>query len=268
MTRSSGRWDNAPVVYVLAQVRTERIAELKKYLPDFGGQLRDDYPIQREMRGAKLIATPSKFHFEPEEDSAWEFAAPDNRTAVILRPTGLVLHATHYDDEAEFLERLDKVTTLFEKEIPAVYVNRLGMRYIDFVLPRADENLGAYMVKELNPDLGLVKAGTTATMSLAIYPMAEKRQLIVRFTSGFGKPQLPPDLGPLALEAADLMKIAVDEKSATAVLDTDCGIEYLPVRKLDSISIKEDFDAIYKDLFDAFKKSITPHARSVWGEKT
>ncbi len=271
MTQSSGQWSNAPVVYVLAQVRTERLADLKEYQAKFAGQLRDDgYPIQREMHAAKLVATGANFVFEPEQESAWEFATPDNRTAVILRSTGLVFHATYYDDEVDFLSTLDKVTTIFEKEIPSVYVNRIGMRYIDFVVPGANEDLGAYIDKRLNPDLGLAKGtGTTAATNVAIYQMGDKRQLIVRYTCGRGKPQLPPDLGlSLGLEPSPLMKVSgIDENKATAVLDTDCGIEYSPVKKLDPSRAKEDFGLISKDLFEAFKTAITPHARRVWGEK-
>src|SRR5689334_18895624 len=90
--RASGQWSNAPVVYVLAQVRTERLADLKSYQEKFAARLRDDgYPIQREMHAAKLVTTGANFVFEPEQESAWEFATPDNQTGVILRSTGLVL---------------------------------------------------------------------------------------------------------------------------------------------------------------------------------
>lgn len=269
MIRASGQWSNAPVVYVLAQVRTERLADLKSYQEKFAARLRDDgYPIQREMHAAKLVTTGANFVFEPEQESAWEFATPDNQTGVILRSTGLVLHATYYEDEAEFLSRLDKVTTLFEKEIPSVYVNRIGMRYVDFVLPKAGEELGAYMDKRLNPDLGLAKAaGMSAATNVAIYPMGDKRQLIVRYSCGRGKPQIPPDLGMLALKPSRLMEESIDDSRTSAVLDTDCGIEYSPVQKLDAGRVKEDFGLIYKDLFEAFTTAITAHAKRAWGAK-
>ena len=267
MTRSSGRWENAPVVYVLAQVRTERLADLKERQPMFAARLRDDgYPIQRELQAAKIVNTGTNIVFEPEKDTAWEFATPDNRTAVVLRPTGLVLHATYYDDEIHFLSRLEKITDLFEKEIPSVYVNRIGMRYIDFILPKPGEGLGAYMDKRLDTDLGLASSGPLAATGLTIYPI-EQRRLIVRYTSGRGRPQIPPDLGALALEPSPLMKARVDDTQPTAVFDTDCGIEYSPVQKLDAARLKSDFALVCGDLYKVFLTAITPHARRVWGEK-
>src|SRR2546426_12214873 len=100
MTDSLGAWSNAPLVYALAEVRTERLADIKNYQAKFAGRLRDDgYPIQRTLQSAKLVASGTHVIFEPEQDAAvWEFATPDNKTAVMLRANGLVLHATHYVD--------------------------------------------------------------------------------------------------------------------------------------------------------------------------
>ena len=195
-------------MYVLAEIRTERLADLRSYQPKFAGRLRDDgYPIQREMRAAKLVATGSQMIFEPERDSAWEFATPDNKTAVMLRPNGLVLHATTYKDETDFLVRLDRITRVFAEEVPSVYVKKLGLRYIDFVLPRDGELPEAYVDHRLNPDLGLAKIpGSVSATTVAIYSMGEHRQLSLRYARAYGKPELPPDLGMLALEHSPLMR--------------------------------------------------------------
>ena len=267
---SLGEWSNAPLVYVLAEVRTERLADVKEYQAKFAGRLRDaGYPIQRTMHAAKLVATGARVIFEPEQDAAWEFATPDNRTAVMLRPNGLVLHATAYKDTAEFLERLEKVTKVFGDEIPSVYVNRLGLRYIDFVLPREGEAPEAYVDARLNPDLGVSKipGGITAT-SLAIYPLKHGRQLSVRYTRARGKPEMPPDLGMLSLFPSPLMNPpSIDEQKPTAVLDTDCNLTYSPVERLDFGRVKKEFASMYDDIFTAFMTAITDHARRVWGAK-
>ena len=68
MTRSSGRWDNAPVVYVLAQVRTERIADVKKYLADFAGRLRDELDLA--ALESELVRVTSNT-LEPATVSIW-----------------------------------------------------------------------------------------------------------------------------------------------------------------------------------------------------
>ena len=103
MANTLGAWGNAPLAYVLAEVRTELIADIKDYHPKLAGRLRDEYPIQRTMHAVRFVATGSQLLTEPEQDPAWEFATPDNRTAVILRTNGVVLHATAYKDSRDFL---------------------------------------------------------------------------------------------------------------------------------------------------------------------
>lgn len=271
MTDSLGAWSNAPLVYALAEVRTERLADIKNYQAKFAGRLRDDgYPIQRILQASRLVASTVRVIVEPEHDATvWEFATPDNKTAVMLRANGLVLHATHYIDSKTFLSRLEKVIAVFSEEIPSVYVRRAGLRYIDFVLPRKGETPEKYVDERLNPDLKLASqpGGITAT-NLAIYQMEGGRRLTIRYTRGRGKPEMPPDLGTLALDPSPLMKApTVKEDQPTGILDFDCNITYSPVARLDTNRLKQDFDAIYEDSFTAFKAAITSHARRVWGEK-
>jgi len=269
MGDSLGAWGNAPLAYALAEVRTERLADLKNYQPKIAGRLRDEYPVQRASQAVKLVATGTQLVIEPDQDTAWEFATPDNRTAVILRPNGLVLHATAYIDSRDFLARLQRAVGVFAQEIPSIYVNRLGLRYIDFVLPREGEEPEAYVDRRLNPDLGLTKEASSITAtSLAIYRMKSGEQLTLRYIRARGKPEMPPDLGMLSLDPSPLMK-ATDMKDdqPTAVLDTDCSRTYAPVERLDPGRVQEEFALIYEISFDAFMAAITDHAQNVWGAK-
>jgi len=265
MNEPLGAWSNAPLAYVLAEVRTELLADIKNYQPKLGGRLRDEYPIQRQMQSAKLVATGNQFVFEPQQDGAWEFATADNRIAVILRSTGLVLHATSYVDSKDFLSRLDRVVNLLNEEVPHVYVNRLGLRYVDFVLPRDNELPEAYVDSRLCPDLGLSRQGEPNAMSLAIYEI-EDRQLTLRYARGRGKPELPPDLARLSLDRSPLMKLSTsDENQITAVLDTDCILACAPVKRLDPVVLKGDFLRMHGDVSSAFRTAITAHATKIWG---
>lgn len=265
MTNSLGAWKNAPLAYVLAEVRTELISNLKDYHPKIGGRLRNEYPIQRTMHAAKLVASENQILIEPGQDSAWEFATPDNRTGVILRSNGVVLHATAYIDSKDFLGRLQKVIDLVAEEIPSVYVNRLGLRYIDFIFPNKNQLPEIYVDPRLNPDLGLANTAdnATATTSIAIYPM-ENGTLSLRYMRGSGKPELPPDLKNLSLEKSHLMNQSPDS-SVTAILDTDRIYTRTPVERLNPVWVREKFDLMHKDVSEAFKKAITAYARKEWG---
>lgn len=265
MDKPLGAWIKAPLAYVLAEVKTEALSDINDYQPSIAKQLRQDYPIQRKMHLSRLVATGTQIMFEQENGSAWEFASPENKVAVILRSNGVVLHATSYTNSEAFLDRLDRILKVFS-EIPSIYVNRLGIRYVDFILPKKGETPEDYINAKLNPDLGLSvkKEGYSAT-NIASYPM-ENGMLNIRYMRGRGLPSLPPDLGLLTLEPSHHMKSAVSEAQPTAILDTDRFIEFSPVEKLDLAKVSGLFTAMRGDISRSFKEYvITEHAKKEWG---
>lgn len=265
MTNSLGAWKKAPLAYVLAEVRTEFISNINDYLSKLGGQFREEYPIQRKMHAAKLVATENQILVEPGQDSAWEFATIDNKIGVILRQNGIILHATSYIDSIDFLGRFQKVIKSVTEEIPSIYVNRLGLRYIDFIFPHKNESPEIYVDPRLFPDLGLTTKPNSApsTTSIAVYPMGNGT-LTLRYMRGSGKPELPPDLKNLNLEKSHLMSQS-PESSVTAILDTDRIYPCTPSERLDPVLVREKFDLLHKDVSGAFIKTITLHARKEWG---
>lgn len=266
MTDRLGAWTNAPLAYTLAEVRTERLADIEDYQPKLAGKLRDTYPIQRTMKTVNVITSGGQLVSEPSSDTAWEFATPDNRVAVMLRVNGLVLHATRYLDSKTFLTQLGKVVEALEKEVPSVYVNRLGLRYIDFVIPSRGEDPEAYVDGRLNPDIGLSDvAERVTTASLSVYQMRSGAVLNLRYTRARGKPELPPDLSVLSLDKSPPMTEKVAKTRPTAVLDIDCHQPYSPVKRLNTSREIDRFVSLREISSNAFTTAITDHARKEWG---
>jgi uncharacterized protein (TIGR04255 family) len=269
MPDSLGAWTNAPLAYALAEVRTERLADIRTYQPTLAGRFREQYPLQRTMQTTKLVATGMQLLVEADQDPAWEFATTDNRTALVVRPNGIVLHATAYRDAKTFLADLSSAVNIFAEVVPSVFVARIGLRHVDFVLPRDGEEPEAYVDRRLNPDLGLTKLSDgTNTMSLGIYRMPGGVVLSLRYVRARGKPELPPDLAGLSLDKSHLMESGVvPETRATALLDFDCNMTYERVARLEPTKVQEQFAAIYNISFNAFMASITDHGRKVWGAR-
>jgi len=267
MSDRMSAWSNPPLAYALAEVRTERLADIESYQPELAGRLREAFPIQRTTKTMNIVSSGSQLVVQPTTDTAWEYATPDNCIAVIVRASGLVLHATRYDDSKTFFEQLDYVTQVFANEVPFVYVSRLGLRYIDYVVPKKGEVPEAYVDGRLNPDLeleGVEREGVTTT-SNSVYQLTNSTVLHLRYMRARGQPELPPDLSALSLENSPLMTKELKSDFPTAVLDIDCHHTYSPVQRLDPAREKEQFQFIYNKLFDAFDAAITNHARVVWG---
>src|SRR5262249_27220782 len=136
-------------------------------------------------------------------------------------PYGFVMHATRYKDHSEFLGRFHDALTVIAAKIPAVYMNRLGLRYVDFVLPRKGEAPDDYVDSRLNPQLDLGVDGLITAMSLTVYPMPGGR-LTLRYIRGAGQPQLPPELSTVNLERSALMDAPhITPTQSTAIVDID-----------------------------------------------
>ncbi|MGD0959493.1 MAG: TIGR04255 family protein [Methylomonas sp.] len=266
MTTSLGAWSNAPLAYVLAEVRTEQIADLKNYQKELAGRLREEYPIQRAKHSATIIAANTGVIFQTDQDDiAWEFATPDNKIAIILRANGIILHATKYKDSKNFLNRLHEVLKIVAEVVPSVYINRLGLRYIDFILPTPREKISQYIDPRLDPSLEIENTLPIATTSLAVY-QKPTGTLTLRFVRGYGIPELPPDLGAFSLTPSHLMsRDDIMPNQHTAILDTDRIFPYSPIVRLNPDLVIENLSTLRNDIANLFKVSITDYARKIWG---
>ncbi len=268
MTERLGAWKKAPLAYVLAEVRTETLADLKSYQPDLAAAFRAQFPIQRTLVTARIIASSEGAPtLEPSQEGAWELATPDNRVALILRPQGFVLHATTYKDHREFLGRFQEALTIIASKVPSIFVNRIGLRYVDFVIPNFGEIPEDYVDRRLNPHIEINSAtGPAMAMSLTAYPMAQGR-LTLRYIRGAGQPQLPPDLATIALDKSPLMDVAgIAPDQATAIVDIDRTRDFATRELLNPSSLRQEFQRIRDEISNLFKQLIiTPHARNAWG---
>jgi len=266
MAKTLGAWGKAPLAYVLAQVRTEQIADIKEYQPALAGKLRPLYPLQRKQQGARLIATQSQMMVEPQQEETWEFASPDNQTGVILRESGVVLHATSYIDSNDFLSKLHHVIELFGETVPSTFVNRVGLRYIDFVIPPKGELPEQFVNPKLDVNLGFAQRDGFFSTSVSIYPMG-KGQMVLRYVRGSGQPELPPELAMFSLERSPLMDNIKDGRP-TAIIDTDRNVELSPVEPLNPNNIQVTFKNMHDDVSTLFKDNvITDHAKNSWEAK-
>jgi uncharacterized protein (TIGR04255 family) len=268
MTKRLGAWKNAPLAYVLAEVRTEQLSDLKTYQPDLAAAFRSQFPIQRVLVTARIVATSGGAPtIEPSQENAWEFASPDNHVALILRPHGFVLHATTYKDHTDFLGRFHDALKTIAAKVPSVFVNRLGLRYIDFIIPRKDEKPESYVDSRLNPQLDIgIAHGTPTAMSLTAYPMSNGR-LTLRYIRGSGKPELPPELAKNALEKSPLMKVEnIAQTHPTAIIDIDRIREFTKREPLEPTVVRQEFQGMRDEISEIFKNHIaTKHALKVWG---
>jgi uncharacterized protein (TIGR04255 family) len=268
MSAALGRLPNAPLAYVLAQVRFEPFLEIEKCIPALQTSLREHYPrfLHTEQVGYGMLPQPDGQppRMQPMNVLHWEFGSGSNHEGVILQQHSLVFHVTAYETHEQFGQMWRWIMEQVEEQIPHLFVNRIGLRYIDFIIPKAGELPSNYVADRLrcDPDPG-INYQNYRGLTLAQYELAGKQgHLSIRYSRGRGKPQLPSDLADMPLQPSAIMQRVVDEEHPTAVLDIDRFMALSMTYDVEQLA--ESFRQMQEDLSVAFKALTTDHARVVW----
>jgi uncharacterized protein (TIGR04255 family) len=268
MSAALGRLPNAPLAYVLAQVRFEPFLEIEKHIPALQTSLRAHYPRFRrfERVGFEVLLTEAAPlpQVQPMPSSVhWEFGTAANFEGVMVQPHSLVFHVTAYETYEQFGQAWLWVMRQVGAHIPELFVNRIGLRYVDFIVPNPDETPEDYVVDRLrcDPALGRIPCQHHQGLTLAEYRL-ETGFLAVRYSRGMGRPTLPPDLSELSLQPSAIMQRVVADHQPTAVLDIDRFMALSAA--YDAEALAEQFGKMHEETSAVFKALTTDHARAVW----
>ncbi len=256
------KWSNPPVFYALAQVRFNPIVQMEEYVPELQDRLRHiGYPdYQQEQKIEVAIRKPASEQpdVRPQQLIRWSFTNIDRTEAYTLHPDALIFHSTQYVNFEDFSEKVLRGLSLAHEVIELAYVQRIGLRYLDAVVPANDDLLDNY----LNPSLlGLSGAapGQLAHSFTETVSQVNGGTLVARAVITEGGLAMPPDLFPMTLKLPDRLG---QLSGRIAVLDTDYFVEQRKIFDLNSV--KEQLLVSHKIVGDAFKSSITEHAVSAW----
>jgi uncharacterized protein (TIGR04255 family) len=267
MSAALGRLPNAPLAYVLAQVRFEPFLEIEKYIPALQTSLRARYPrfLRTEQVVFQILPQPEEKppRVQPASLLRWEFGSGSNHAGVIVQQDSLVFHVTAYETHEQFGQAWLWVMSQVRSHIPDLFVNRIGLRYVDFIVPNPDEAPEDYVVDRLrcDPALGEIPCQHHQGLTLAEYRL-ETGFLAVRYSRGTGRPTLPPDLSELSLQPSAIMEQRVADDQPTAILDIDRFMALSAAYDVEVLA--EQFEQMHQETSVVFKALTTDHARVVW----
>ena len=269
MTKATalGQMANAPLALVLAQVRFSAYLTIANAIPAIQDALRRDYPVFRKG----LIQTIEFGSGAPNVNNIerFDFADADNRQGFIVTPDSLVYVTTRYKTFEDFESKHRNVLDSFEKIVPDVFVERLGLRYIDVIVPRENEEPSDYVIDGLK-GCAISRQETLKFSSQYIANWVLKGGAMkFRFISGVREPFMPADMREIALAPAEIINRAAsakkDDKVSIGVLDFDRMMEHKGLMRATEVS--KLFSTMHEDASVAFKQSISKLAERVWNPK-
>jgi uncharacterized protein (TIGR04255 family) len=136
-----------PLVLVLCQVRFSPVRKMADYIPGIQEAFRrHGFPIERAGKIQQLTITPAGVHAVEQE--RWEYRTKDEQWSVTVLQDSVVLQTTAYDRFEGFADTLEAaVKTVLEQteQDKLGLIQRVGLRYIDLIQPRAGETYRDYL---------------------------------------------------------------------------------------------------------------------------
>lgn len=255
-----------PLVLVLCQVRFSPVRKMADFIPTIQEEFRRHaFPIERSGKIQQLMIAPAGVHVAEQE--RWEYRTKDERwTATVLQDC-IVLQTTAYSRFEEFAERLDlavrTVLTKTEQDKLGV-IERIGLRYIDLIVPRKGESHRLY----LRPGLHGIDDSVFQQGSHRLHVESAGRTsvggvegtMVVRIIQNDQGFDLPPDLVGGAPEHTS----RAAKGRLVTLIDTDHFIEGKFEPDPDWV-VARTYE-MHDDLIETFHEQVvTEHAIKVWG---
>jgi len=250
-----------PVFYVLIQVKFNTI-QMARYVEDFLEALRrSGYPdysedTQTEMRVVMGPDGPRQFEQYPRK--RWQFLNRERTEGFTLLEDALIYHTNRYENFSRCRAETLKALEILHKQVTLDYVDRVGMRYLDAIVPLGGLSL-ADLVKPalLGPggDLpGKLEQGFSETRKAV-----DGGGLVLRTLVNEHALVIPPDLQNQTLSLSpDLREL----RGTNMLVDTDYFVERRFAFDLQAVAAQ--LDSSRAVLVGTFKGIITEKAQQLW----
>ncbi len=265
----SEKLSNAPVYYALAQAHFNPVAAMAKYVDQIQDRLRrEGYPLFEPQQVTHLVVPgPGQAPQQAEPQITlvhqWLITRSDRTAGFILAPSAITYHTTHYDTHNEFIPELLRGLAAVHEAVTLDHVSRLGLRYLDAVLPCAGESVEDYLVGGLHGfdfDAQPLYRLAESVFRTKIGPLVSMGTLVARVHRMTAPLGFPPDMQPSGLIINP--KFDVKQPQAHAVIDTDHFVEGRMPLGMDKLG--EQLLSLHATIKSVFRVTTTDHARGAW----
>jgi uncharacterized protein (TIGR04255 family) len=252
----------APVFYTLAQVQFNPIARMSDYVGSIQERLRrSGFPDFRPENQLEILVRRVEGlppDIQQQQQMRWSFTNTQQTEGYLLFSSNLVFHTSDYITFEDFLAKTISGLELIHEIVELAYIERIGLRYLDAIVPSEPDLLPQYLNSSL---LGFSEAVTGNLKHSFTETVTEitNGALVTRAVISQGNLALPPDLFPLQLR---LKPRFAEINGRHAVLDTDLSISGRS--DFDINTVKAQLEKAHDLTTNIFKNSVTGHARNQW----
>lgn len=262
---------SAPVYFALSQVQHNPLLNLGAYLPAIQERMRKaGYPDFKRAMQVQFDLAPAIAARETEQASQpavqmverFLFADVPSTSGFVLQANSLSFQTTEYQTFELFMGQLKLGMEILGEAVGGLsFTERLGLRYLDAVVPGAGETLGQYLAIEvLGLPARMSKAKFAYSFAEAVLLVEGGGQVVSRTVVQNGGLGFPPDLHPENLKVADRFRAISGEH---AIIDTDGS--FTGRQPFDMAQLESRFTALHGLIDESFRATATDYARKAWG---
>jgi uncharacterized protein (TIGR04255 family) len=263
MAQALGQLSNAPLIYVLAQVVFTRVPKMASLWEDFHQEVFEEFPEAKVQHIRELqigdTADPSI-----SDIIKWNLVNREQSEGIILGADSLIFHVTSYQTSAIFFNKLHSILTKLGSILPDnVEVNRLGLRYVDLLLPTKTLSVDEQVSGKLG-SIPLDEAGCEFKKleEVTRYTTPEGGDLVIRHRQSTEKDILPGDLFPNILKTASRLEEVAEEGAVVGMMDYD---HYTHQKfSFDAKAIITKLGNMHVTSSNAFRLTTTEDAKKIW----
>lgn len=263
----SKKMSNAPVYFTVAQIRFNPVLNMEGYIAAIQDKMRkshfSDFKRETVQQLTIPFASPSESgqavtpSFVPRARSV--FGDIKGTTEFVLENNSLALQTTAYDTFESFSKTLLDGLEIVHGAIQLDFTQRVGLRYLDAVLPHEGGSLSDYLTPEV---LGLALKLQQTTLSHSFsetVTMSSKGKLVSRVVIQDGPVGLPPELTTMAPRIDSRF---TQFKGLHAIIDTDAFTEQREAFNVSELG--ECLVALHGEIQKSFELTVTPTALKRW----
>ena len=264
----SNRMSNAPVYYVLAQVKFTPIKAMKKYVDDIQEALRlRGYPLFERREAMQMVFDVNTPGESPQPSfemvQQWYMSDITKTSGFVLGNDFITFQTTDYKEHEPFFKALmEGLSVVIEHANPAL-LTRLGLRYLDAVIPSEGEKIEQYLCNGLHGvdlDLSPIQSVNEMVFQTNVGPVISTGFLVTRLHKMFGQLSFPPDILPFGVEM--LERFRSDKALWHGIIDTDHYVEGNMPPEIDSI--EQQFNSLHGVVKESFNKMVSQQAINRW----
>jgi uncharacterized protein (TIGR04255 family) len=262
--------NHAPVFYALAHIQFTQVSQLLQFFPAVQQGLASAGFAEVIMGEQALISFKQTPDAPPEVSNTriprFSFLAAGRTEGFIFLHDALVYHTTRYDTWETFAERLSLGMALVQSTIQPGQLRRVGLRYLNAVVPAEGETLDTYLVKEVLGMQSQLDGKLQHAMSETIM-QTSLGNLVCRVFSGDvvdSPPFLPAELMPLELELDEQFRAL---NGRIAVVDID-HYSLFEEREFDLAYSSKVLNDLKSSIETTFRRASTPEGMAIWESKT